>query len=130
MLCHRMHVNVQKVQNSTHTNISLYRTFKQQLITDGTIQWRQHSEFQDVVIMSDYNPGTGLLKPLSYVHLTCTTTSNGETSLLKGKCQIYNTIKCAGLSNIELLDDEDAVLDEGITCMHCRFHKEHLHQKS
>ena len=88
-----------------------------------TIQWTQHSEFQDVVIMSNCNPGTGFLKPLSYVHLTCTTTSNGETSLLKCTCQIYNTIKCAGLSlsNIELLDDED-VLNECITCMHCRFY--------
>ena len=28
ILCHRMHVNVQKVQNCTHTNNSLYRTFK------------------------------------------------------------------------------------------------------
>ena len=130
ILCHRMHVNVQKVKNSTHTNNILYRTFKQQLITDGTVQWRQRSEFQDVVITGDYNPGTGLLKPLSYVHITCTSTSNGETSLLKCTCQIYNTIKCASLSNIELLDEEDAVLDEHITCMHCRFYEEHLHQKS
>ena len=80
--------------------------------------------------MGEYNPGTGLLKPLSYVHLTCTTNNNDETSLLKCTCQIYNTIKCAGLSNIELLDDEDAVLDECLTCMHCRFYKEHLHQKT
>ena len=125
-----MHANVQKVQNRTHANNSLYRTFKQQLITDGTIQWRQHNEFHDVVIMSDYNPGTGLLKPPLYVHLIYTTTSNGETLLLKCTWKIYNTIKCAGLSNIELLDNEDAVLDEHITCMHCRFYKEHLHQKS
>ena len=53
------------------------------LFTDGTIQWRQHSEFQDKVIMSDYNPGTGLLKPLSYVHLTCTTADNDETLFIE-----------------------------------------------
>ena len=101
-----MGVNVHKVQNSTHRNNNLYNTFKQQLVTDGTIQWRQHNDYQDTVIMSDYNPATGSLKPLSYVHVTCTTSDNDTKWLLKCTCQIYNTIQCAGLSDVDLLHGE------------------------
>ena len=40
-----MGVSVHKEQNWTHTDNSIYSTFKQQLIKDGTIKWRQHCRF-------------------------------------------------------------------------------------
>ena len=60
------------------------------------------------------------------MHVTSTLTNDGN-HFVECTCQIYNTIKCAGLSEIELLDGEDVVLDECLTCMHCRFYKDHLH---
>ena len=63
---------------------------------------------------------------MSYVHVTPTLTDD-VNHFVQCTCQIYNTIKCAGLSEIELLDGEDVVLDECLTCMHCRFYKDHLH---
>ena len=112
-------------KNSTDINQKLYETFRQQLIVDGTIQWRQHNRFQDRIILSDYCAATGELESLSYVHVTSTLTDDGN-HFVECTCQIYNTIKCAGLSEIELLDGE-YVLDECLTCMHCRFYKDNLH---
>ena len=63
---------------------------------------------------------------MSYVHVTSILSDDGN-HFVQCTCQIYNTIKCAGLSEIELLDGEDVVLDECLTCMHCRFYKDHLH---
>ena len=126
-LCDKMGVKFSTIKNSTDQNRNLYTTFSQQLITDGIIQWRKHSDNADTVIMSDYNCTTGNLSPLSYVHVTCTTgEANSQNVLLRCTCHIYNTIQCAGLSEIELSNGEDAVLDETMTCMHCRFFKEHL----
>lgn len=122
-----MGVNFNTIKNSADLNRNLYSTFSQQLITDGTIQWRTHSDHQDTVIMSDYNPSTGNLSPLSYVHVNCTESqTNGQGVILKCTCHIYNTIQCAGLSSIDLSHGEDAALDDSMTCMHCRFFKECL----
>ena len=64
---------------------------------------------------------------LSCVHVTSTRSErNYHHVLLKCTCQIYNTIQCAGLSGTDLSEGEDVVLDESMTCMHCRFFKEHL----
>ena len=68
ILCNRMGVNVYKVQNSTHRNNHLYNTFKQQLVTYGTIQWRQHNDYQDTVIMSDYNPAEAIVLCTCHMH--------------------------------------------------------------
>ena len=98
-----MGVNFNTVKNSSDQNRNLYSTFSQKLITDGIIQWRKHSEYEDTVVMSDYCPTTGTLSPLSYVHVTCITSeSSNENILLKCTCHIYNTIQCAGLSGIDL----------------------------
>ena len=95
---------------------------------EGTIQWRQHDDFQDIVILSDFSPDTGSLKQLSYVHVTCKNIENGQNILIQCTCPIYNTIKWAGLAKLDLAEDEEAVLDESLTCMHCRFYREHLHE--
>ena len=116
--------------NSIDNNTSLYYKFKEQLVAEGTIQWRQHNDMQDTVIMSDYSPDTGSLKQLAYVHVSCKHTQDSQNVFIECTCTIYNTIKCAGLSKIELAEDEEAVLDvdDSLTCMHCRFYREHLHQ--
>ena len=70
--------------------------------------------------MSDYNPSTGTLSPLSYVHVSCIANdANSEGILLKCTCHIYNTIHCASLTGIDLSQGQDAVLDDSMTCMHC-----------
>ena len=122
-LCKTLCVKFTNTKNSTDINQKLYETFRQQLIVVGIIQWRQHNRFQDRIILSDYCAATGGLKSLSYVHVTSTLTHD-VNYFVQCTCQIYNTIKCAGLSEIELLD---VVLDECWTCMHCRFYKDHLH---
>ena len=126
-ICEKMGVNFTTVKNSSDMNRNLYSTFSQQLITDGVIKWRKHNDHEDIVMMSDYNPSTGNLSPLSYVHVTCIASERGNQNiLLKCTCQIYNTIQCAGLSGIDLSQGEDVVLDESMTCMHCRFFRDHL----
>ena len=101
----------------------------QQLVTDGEIIWRQHNENQDTVIMSDYNPATGSLSPLSYVQVT-SIWNQGETGIPLLKCtyHIYNSIQCAALKEVELADGENSVLHHSMTCMHCRFFKDYLKQ--
>ena len=127
MFCDKMGVNFKTIKNSTDQNRNLYSTFSQQVITDGIIQWHKHSEHEDTVVMGDCNPSTGTLSPLSYVHVTrIANDANSEGILLKCTCHIYNTIQCAGLSGIDLSQGQDAVLDNSMTCMHCRFFKEHL----
>ena len=126
-ICDKMGVEYQTIKNSIDRNWNLYSLFSQQLITDGTIQWCKHSNDEDTVIMSDYNPSTGNLSPLLYVHVTSTRSErNNQDMLLWCSCHIYNTIQCAGLSGTDLSQGEDVVLDESMTCMHCRFYKEHL----
>ena len=125
--CDNMGVPFNTIKNSTDKNRNLYSTFSQQLITDGIIQWCKQTEDEDVDIMSNYSHSTGNLLPLSYVHVTSITSdrSSGET-LLKCTYYIYNTIQCAGLSGIDLSQVEDVVLDESMTCMHCRFYRQYL----
>ena len=77
-----MGVEYQTIKNSTDRNWNLYSLFSQQLITDGTIQWCKHSNDEDTVIMSDYNPSTGNLSPLSYVHVTSTRSERNNQDML------------------------------------------------
>ena len=126
-LCDTNEINFSCVKNSIDPNKNLYTRFSQQLITDGTIQWRKHNLHEDIVLMSDYNPTNGLLLPLSYAHITCTTDAiDSETVFIKCTCHIYNTIQCAGLSGTDLSQGEDIVLDQSMTCMHCRFFWDYL----
>lgn len=128
-------VNLEKLLNSAETNRDLYKCFSEQLVTDGAIQWRSHDDDMDIVVMSDYNPDTGYLKPSSYVHVTSKTDNTGEV-LLKCTCAIYQMIKRSAkkavnvpepqFEQIENLEEE--VLDSVFSCMHCRFFREHLAQ--
>ena len=125
LLCNHMGISMENVSNSVSRNNGIYITFKEQLINDGTIMWRQHNNLKDTVVMSDYNPTTGFLSPLSYVHVTSTKCDN--QTLLKCSCHIYNAIQCAALSQVPL-SNEDIYLHESMTCMHCRFFTEMLEE--
>ena len=75
--------------------------------------------------MSDINPTTGLIVPSSFVHVTSTKHNTGEY-IVKCTCEIYNMIKRAATKKLKLVPTEDTLLDNELTCMHCRFYLENL----
>ena len=66
MLCEGM-----KFMNSASENRSLYTSFKESLLLEGSITWRIHTDEMDVCLMNDYHTSTGVLLPTSFVHITC-----------------------------------------------------------
>ena len=111
--------------NSAKQNRKLYTKFKEQLISDGAIKWRLHERDLDICAMNDINPTTGLLLPNSFVHVTCRKQTNGQ-NFVTCTCDIYSMIQRAATKNLEILPGQDTVLDNQLTCMHCRFFNENL----
>ena len=111
--------------NCANPNHTLYQLFEEQLITEGTIKWRLHSENRDICVMNDIKHTTGHLMPQSFVHVECTKPMDEEL-YIKCTCKIYNLIQRAALQEAELLPGEEIVPDSNLTCMHCRFYREHL----
>ena len=107
-------------------NCTLYKLFEEQLVTEGIIKWRLHEQNQDVCIMNDIKPTTGHLMPQSFVHIECTKGANDEDIFIRCICNIYNLIQRAAHQESHILSGEDVVLDENLTCMLCRFFREHL----
>lgn len=127
-------IKLDKLLNSANTNRGLYKSFSEQLVTDGTIQWRSHDDDMDIVVMSDMNPDTGYLKPSNYVHVTSMTDNTGEV-LLKCTCAIYKMIQRSEKKKVvnapephfeQSENPEESILASNFTCMHCRFYREHL----
>ena len=108
--------------SSSVTQRSLFDLFSEQLHTGGFIQWRRHLEDVDVVIMNDYCPESGKLKPLKYIHVTASKTDSGEVSI-SCTCRIYQALKDEILITNQF---DDALLDQTKTCMHCRFYQKFL----
>ena len=71
MLCEGMKLDLTSVMNSASENHSLYTTFKESLLLEGSITWRIHTDEMDVCLMNDYHTSTGVLLPTSFVHITC-----------------------------------------------------------
>ena len=63
--------------------------------------------------------------PQSFVHIECTKGTNDEDIFIQCTCNIYNLIQRAAHQESHILP-EDVILDENLTCMHCRFFREHL----
>lgn len=124
-ICQEAGVEMSTILNCANPRRSLYTIFQEELITQGVIRWRLHESETDVCVMSDINSTTGCLMPNSFVHVTCRTRSNGEV-LLKCSCSIYNLIQRAAHQDIELLPGEEGILDDELTCMHCRFFRDYL----
>ena len=111
--------------NKANSSRTIYTNFTEQLLADGIIKWRFHSETKDICVMNDYNPTTDLLMPQGFVHVTCTA-FHGDQMLIHCTCSIFNLIKRAAHQMVKLWPGEDAVPDDSLTCMHCRFFKENL----
>ena len=104
----------------------LFSKFSEQLANDGLIQWRHHStDDSEVVVLSDYDPSTGIMMPSSFVHVVSSHGEDGEL-LVKCSCDTYSLIQKALVQKFQLVPGCDTVLDVENTCMHCRFFKEHL----
>ena len=112
--------------NRAKPNCSLYKLFGEQLLTDGIIKWRLHDEHRDICIMNDIKATTGHLMPQSFVHVECTKGANDQDIFIQCTCDIYNLIQRAAHQETQILPGEDIVPDENMTCMHCRFFREHL----
>lgn len=132
ILCNSLGMEPSCIKNCADSNRALYTVFSEQLKTCGVIIWRQYSSLQDTAVMSDYDCRSGALCPSSYVHVTCTLLSENceENYLLKCSCQTYNIMQNIAVTNMaSSLPCEYSILDHAsITCMHCRFYKEHLLQ--
>ena len=116
-------INVQL--NCANPSRTLHAIFVKQLLTEGSIKWRQHESSVDTCVMNDYNPTTGYLTPQSFVHVSCT---NEDGNLfLRCTCRIYDIIQRAAKHETPLSSGEEFVPDITLTCMHCRFDKDHLH---
>ncbi len=92
---------------------------------DGFFQWRMHLEDEDIVVMNDYCPTSGKLKPLDYVHVKAALTDSAELQI-KCTCKIYQYLQGHALQEAQLQEDVETVLDPKFTCMHCRFYKTYL----
>ena len=50
--------DLNSVLNSADLNCAIYKTFKEQLVTEGIICWHYHDDTTDVCIMNDVNTST------------------------------------------------------------------------
>lgn len=126
-VCDSIGVDLNAVLNSTKSDRPLYDSFKEQLISDGIIQWRMHEEGKDICVMNNINTSTGVLLPSSFVHVTCI--SQDQEHIVKCSCDIFRLIQRAAKQDVPLIpvEDEDTeVPDASFSCMHCRFYREFL----
>ena len=70
----------------------LYDNFEEELIMQGRIAWRYHSDEADVCIMNDVVPTTGVLSPNAFVHVMKTTDYAGQ-DIIKCTCSIFDFIR-------------------------------------
>ena len=117
--------NIDEDINCANQDCTLYKTFKEQLVTIGVIKWRLLEDSKDICVMNDINPSTGLLMPQSFVHVTCLS-NVGMEPVLKCSCQIFNLIQRAGHQEVHLWPGEELIPDSTLTCMHCRFYCDYL----
>ena len=116
-------INVQL--NCANPSRTLDDIFVEQLFTEGSIKWRQHESNVDICVMNDYNLTTGYLMPQSFVHVSCT---NEDGNLfLRCTSRIYDIIQRAAKQETPLSPGEEYVPNTTLTCLHCRFYKDHLH---
>ena len=128
--CERIGIDLNAVLNTAKKERPLYATFIENLLHHGEIKWRFHSAEKDICVMSDINPGNGILLPGSFVHVTCL--KELDYPILKCTCEIYKLIKRSSKQKTPLWpvhsteDEEDEVPDHTFTCMHCRFYRQYL----
>ena len=117
--------NLNNVFNSADSNHTIYKTFKEQLVTEGIILWHYHDDTTDVCIMNDVNTATGFMMPNSFVHIT-SHAQEDQDPIIKCSCAILDLIQQSVKQQTKLLpgQEEELIPDAQLTCMHCRFYKE------
>ena len=129
MLCEGIKLDLTSVMNSASENRSLYTSFKESLLLEGSITWRIHTDEMDVCLMNDYHTSTGVLLPTSFVHITCIKDEFCEP-IIQCSCTIYKMIQRSQKGKTRIWpmeeDEEDESLMETFSCMHACFYREHL----
>ena len=113
--------------NCASQNRNVFREFKEQLLLQGIIKWRYHSNDMDICCLNDIDSDTGVLIPNSIVHVTCIKNFSQE-NVITCTCEIFNIIRCAAHQQHRIIPEEqgDVYPDTTMTCVHCRFYKESL----
>ena len=122
--------DLNSVLNSADSNHTIYKTFKEQVVTEGIICWCYHDDTTDVCIMNDINTATGYMMPNAFVHITCCSQPD-QDSIIKCTCTIFDLIQRSAKQQTNLLsgdEQQELILDGQLTCMHCTFYKEFLTQ--
>ena len=112
--------DVQAILDECVSERSVYTKFKNQLLTNGLIQWRYSEGGKDICVMNDINSTSGHLIPNSFVHVSCEEFEEG--TVIKCNCEIYKFLR----NSLSEEDKENPDLDPNTSCMHCRFFQEHL----
>ena len=84
--------NLNNVLNSADSNHTIYKTFNEQLVTEGIIRWHYHDDTTDVCIMNDVNTSTGFMMPNLFVHITSHAQEN-QDPIIKCSCAIFDLIQ-------------------------------------
>ena len=122
--------DLNSVLNSADSNHTIYKTFKEQLVTERIIRWCYHDDTTDVCIMNDINASTGYMMPNAFVHITYYAQLDQDPTI-KCTCAIFDLIQQSTKQQANLLsgdEEQQLILDGQLTCMHCRFYKEFLNQ--
>jgi len=116
------------VRSCQEQPLSLFSSFKQEVLTNGTVQWRQSLPLEQVILFNDYSLITGQLLPNKYVHLTVIKSADQHDSetLLRCSCQAYQQLQGTTKRGLlsQLTETEEAFLGSDLTCMHCRLFQE------
>ena len=86
-----MKLDLTSLMNSASENHSLYTSFKESLLLEGSITWSIHTDKMDVCLMNDYHTSTGVLLPTNFVHITCIKDEFYEP-IIQCSCAIYEII--------------------------------------
>ena len=115
-----------EILNCARSNRNLYTRFKEELVMEGLIRWRHHDENTEICVMTDYNSRNGNIIPGNFVHVTKLKTNEGN-DIYQCTCAIYNHVKGVAQNQLRHDSNEELFPDETMTCMHCRYFKEELH---
>ena len=90
------------------------------------MNWRLNDEKEgNICVMNEYSKSTGAFIPKKYVHVKCINTSENDIAL-HCSCDMYSYIQMSSHQEVPLRPEDEPYLDQGLTCMHCRFYKDHL----
>ena len=97
------------------SNLSIFSNFTTELVHNGVIHWRHHSEIKDTFVMNDYHTETGVFLPNEHIHCSKVVVETGFEYVCN--CGIFRML-------IEQSEIEGLALNVNeVTCLHCRLLK-------